>query len=59
MTLSETMLLLTLLATVAALLVDVAKAAFDIAWKISHDRKNDKNKKRLTAQCSKPDGQSF
>ena len=29
MTLSETMLLLTLLATVAALLVDVAKAAFD------------------------------
>lgn len=59
MTLSETMLLLTLLATVAALLVDVAKAAFDIAWKISHDRKNDKNKKRLTAQSSKPDGQSF
>ena len=45
MTLSETMLLLTLLATVAALLVDVAKAAFDIAWKISHDRRNDKNKK--------------
>ena len=44
MTLSETMLLLTLLATVAALLVDVAKAAFDIAWKISHDRRNDKNK---------------
>ena len=45
MTLSETMLLLTLLATVAALLVDVAKAAFDIVWKISHDRRNDKNKK--------------
>ena len=45
MTLSETMLLLTLLATVAALLVDVAKAAFDIAWKISLDRRNDKNKK--------------
>ena len=45
MTLSETMLLLTLLATVAALLVDVAEAAFDIAWKISHDRRNDKNKK--------------
>ena len=45
MTLSETMLLLTLLAAVAALILDVAKAAFDIAWKISHDRKDDDNKK--------------
>ena len=45
MTLSETMLLLTLVAAVASLIVDVAKAAFDIAWKISHDRKDDDNKK--------------
>ena len=45
MTLSETMLLLTLLAAVASLIVVVAKAAFDIAWKISHDRKDDDNKK--------------
>ena len=49
MTLSETMLLLTLLIAAAALILDVAKAAFDIAWKISHDRKDDDNKKRLTA----------
>ena len=45
MTLSETMLLLTLLIAAAALILDVAKAAFDIAWKISHDRKDDDNKK--------------
>ena len=45
MTLSETMLLLTLMAAVASLIVDVAKTAFDIAWKISHDRKDDDNKK--------------
>ena len=44
-TLSETMLLLTLLIAAAALILDVAKAAFDIAWKISHDRKDDNNKK--------------
>ncbi len=35
MTLSEVMLLLTLLATVAALIVDVVNTTFDIAWKIS------------------------
>ncbi len=45
MMLSETMLLLTFLVAVAALLLDVAKAAFDVAWKISHDRKDDENKK--------------
>ena len=45
MTLSETMLLLTFLVTVAALVVDVAKAVFDVTWKISHDRKDDDNKK--------------
>ena len=46
MTLSEVMLLLTLLATVAALIVDVVNTTFDIAWKISHDKSNDDNKKR-------------
>ena len=45
MTLSEVMLLLTLLATVAALIVDVVNTTFDIAWKISHDKLNDDNKK--------------
>jgi len=45
MTLSETILLLTFLVTVAALVVDVAKAVFDVTWKISHDRKDDDNKK--------------
>lgn len=45
MTLSETMALLTLLVAVAALIVEVAKAAFDIAWKIAHDRSNEDNKK--------------
>ena len=45
MTLSEVMLLLTLLATVAALIVDVVNTTFDIAWKIAHDKSNDDNKK--------------
>lgn len=45
MTLSETMALLTLLVAVAALMVEVAKATFDIAWKIAHDRSNEDNKK--------------
>ena len=45
MTLSEVMLLLTLLATVAALIVDVVNTTFDIAWKISLDNSNDDNKK--------------
>lgn len=45
MTLSEVMLLLTLLATVTALIVDVVKATFDIAWKISHNKSNNDNKK--------------
>ena len=45
MTLLETMALLTLLVAVAALMVEVAKAAFDIAWKIAHDRSNEDNKK--------------
>ena len=45
MTLSETMLLLTFLVAVATLVVDVAKAVFDVTWKISHDRNDDDNKK--------------
>ena len=45
MTLSEVMLLLTLLATVAALIVDVVNITFDIARKISHDKSSDDNKK--------------
>ena len=45
MTLSEVMLLLTLLVTVAALIVDVVNTTFDIAWKISHDKSNNDNKK--------------
>ena len=45
MTLSETMLLLTLLVAAAALIVSVVGTTFDIAWKISHDHQNDDNKK--------------
>lgn len=44
MTLSELLALLTLLVAAAALMVEVAKAGFDIAWKV-HDRSNDDNKK--------------
>ena len=45
MTLSELLALLTLLVAAAALMVEVAKAGFDIAWKVAHDRSNDNNKK--------------
>ena len=45
MTLSELLALLTLLVAAAALIVEVAKAGFDIAWKVAHDRSNDDNKK--------------
>lgn len=45
MTLSETLALLTLLVAVVTLMVEVAKASFDIAWKIAHDKSNDDNKK--------------
>lgn len=45
MTLSELLALLTLLVAAAALMVEVAKAGFDIAWKVAHDRSNDDNKK--------------
>ena len=40
MTLSEL-----LAVAAAALMVEVAKAGFDIAWKVAHDRSNDDNKK--------------
>ena len=43
MTLSELLALLTLLVAAAALMVEVAKAGFDIAWKVAHDRSNDDN----------------
>lgn len=52
MTLSEVLLLLTLLCS-------IAYGVFDITWKISHDDKNQK-KKRLTAiYFPKYIGQSF
>ncbi len=45
MTSSELILLLTFLSAAAALIVSVVQATFDIAWKISHDRAWDDNKK--------------
>ena len=45
LTLSELLALLTFLVAAAALMVEVAKAGFDIAWKVAHDRSNDDNKK--------------
>lgn len=53
MTLSEVLLLLTLV-------FSVAYGVFDITWKISHDDKDHKKQKRLTATYfSKYAGQSF
>ena len=45
MTLSELLLLLTLLVVVGSLIISVGSTTFDIAWKVSHDRQNDDNKK--------------
>ena len=45
MTLSELLLLLTLLAAVGSLIVSVVNTTFDIAWKIAHDKPHDDNKK--------------
>ena len=45
MTLSELLLLLTLLVAVGSLIISVVNTTFDIAWKISHDKSNDDNKK--------------
>ena len=36
MTLSELLLLLTLLAAVGSLIISVVNTTFDIAWKVSH-----------------------
>ena len=38
MTLSELLLLLTLLVAVGSLIISVVNTTFDIAWKVSHDR---------------------
>ena len=46
MTLSETLLLLTFVVTLAGLVVDVVKATFDITWKLSHDRRDDNKKSK-------------
>lgn len=45
MALSDLLLLLTLLVAAAALIVSVVGTTFDIAWKISHDKPSDDNKK--------------
>ena len=45
MTLSELLLLLTLLVAVGSLIISVVNTTFDIAWKVSHDMQNDDNKK--------------
>lgn len=42
MTLSE---ILMLLVAAGTLIIEVVKITFDITWKISHDRKDDDNKK--------------
>ena len=47
MTLSEVLLLLTFVSS-------VAYGVFDITWKISHDDKRYKNKKELTAIYASP-----
>ena len=44
MTLSELLLLLTLLVAVGSLIISVVNTTFDIAWKVSHDRQNDDNR---------------
>ena len=44
MSLTEVCALLTVMISLLALMVTVAKAAFDVGWKISN-KENDKNKK--------------
>ena len=51
MSLTEVCALLTVVISLLALLVTVAKAAFDAGWKISHE-KSDKKQRRLTASVS-------
>lgn len=45
MTLSELLLLLTLLVAVGSLIISVVNTTFDIAWKVSHDRQKMTTKK--------------
>ena len=45
MTIHKSMTTLAMTCAAAALMVEVAKAGFDIAWKVAHDRSNDDNKK--------------
>lgn len=45
MTLSELLLLLTLLVAVGSLIISVVNTTFDIAWKVSHDRRTMTTKK--------------
>lgn len=58
MSLTEVCALLTVVISLLALLVTVAKAAFDAGWKISHE-KSDKTKKIDRLCFPKPNGQSF
>ena len=61
MTLMELMTLIGLIFTFIGLMVQIAVAFFNIAWKISHEHKDDDNKKseypprlpkhRLLASC--------
>lgn len=45
MTLTETVTLLAFIISLLMLVVTVAHAAFDVAWKISQDKKDKDNKK--------------
>ena len=45
MTLSEMLTLLTFLVAAAALIVEIVNTTFNIAWKISHDKRQDENNK--------------
>lgn len=58
MSLTEVCALLTVVISLLALLVTVAKAAFDAGWKISHE-KSDKNKEDCPPQFPNSNGQSF
>ena len=58
MSLTEVCALLTVVISLLALLVTVAKAAFDAGWKISHE-KSDKNKEDGPPQFPNSNGPSF
>ena len=59
MTLSELLLLLTLLAAVGSLIISVVNTTFVIAWNVSHDRQNDDNKKSELPPSSSPTGYGY